>query len=180
MPLHTGAGGGPPHSLAQYELRCSLVAQLPIGRVFRFFEEPRNLAKITPNWLRFEIRTSGGIEMREGLELQYTIRWIGLPMSWKSLITRYDPPRLFVDEQIQGPYRYWHHEHTFVSEGNATRISDRVRYALPFGPFGRIAQAVLVKRQLLGIFKYRQKAVEKLLGVECRELEAPAIRRLAL
>jgi ligand-binding SRPBCC domain-containing protein len=160
----------------RYELRCSLHAPLPIGRVFRAFEEPRNLAKITPGWLRFIIRTPGQLEMRPGLHIDYTIRWLGLPMPWRSVISHYDPPRVFVDEQVRGPYRYWHHEHAFQSDGAGTVVSDCVRYSLPLGPLGAAAHSLMVKRQLLGIFRFRQRAIAKLLGVECRTLEAPVIR----
>lgn len=116
--------------------------------------------------------------MRAGLTIDYTIRWLGIPMGWTSLITEYAPPASFTDEQVRGPYRLWHHRHAFVPDGDGTIISDHVRYSLPFGPLGRIAQALLVKHQLLGIFRYRQRAVARMLNVECTGIEEPAIRRL--
>ena len=69
-------------------------ALLPVAEVYRAFEDPRNLALITPPWLRFEIRSQGRIEMRRGLHIDYTIRWKGLPMGWTSIISAYDPPDL--------------------------------------------------------------------------------------
>ncbi len=164
--------------MPRYELRCSLYAPLPIGKVFRAFEQPRNLARITPRWLRFEIRSQGELGMRTGLEIDYTIRWLGIPMPWRSRITAYDPPRLFVDEQVRGPYRYWHHHHGFKADGNCTIVSDCVEYALPLGLLGAMAHALAVKWQLLGIFRFRQSEVAKLLGVECIAVEAPAVRSL--
>jgi ligand-binding SRPBCC domain-containing protein len=137
---------------------------LPIGDVFPFFSEPRNLARITPPWLRFEIRTSGELEMRKGANIDYTIRWFGLPMGWTSVITEYDPPHSFVDEQVRGPYAYWRHRHEFTPDARGTIVSDRVTYALPLGWLGRIAHVTIVKRQLLAIFRYRQKAICELLG----------------
>lgn len=116
--------------------------------------------------------------MRPGLRLDYTIRWLGLPMRWTSMITAYDAPHVFVDEQERGPYAYWHHRHDFFADSAGTVIADRVRYSLPLGPLGRIAQAVMVKPQLLGIFRFRQDAVAKLLGVECTPIDPPAIRSL--
>ena len=137
---------------------------MPIDRVFRFFEEPRNLTLITPPWLRFVIRGPGEIEMRRGAHIDYTIRWLGLPMGWTSVISEYDPPHSFADEQVRGPYSYWHHRHEFVSDGEGTIVSDRVHYSLPLGQLGRIAHALIVKRQLLAIFRYRQRAIARLLG----------------
>lgn len=146
--------------------------------MFEAFQEPRNLARITPAWLRFVIRGDGPLEMRSGLEIDYTIRWLGLPMRWRSVISEYDPPHLFVDEQVIGPYAKWHHRHDFWAAGNDTVVADRVRYSLPFGPLGRIAQELLVKRQLLGIFGYRARAISDLIGADCTVIEAPVIERL--
>jgi ligand-binding SRPBCC domain-containing protein len=116
--------------------------------------------------------------MAPGLNISYTIRWLGLPMRWTSVIAEYDPPRCFIDEQVHGPYRYWRHQHRFQSDGAGTLISDIVDYALPFGPLGRLAHAAVVKSQLLAIFNFRQQAVAELLGVPCTAAEAPTIRAI--
>ena len=144
--------------------------------MFRVFEDARNLAKITPPWLNFEV-TTAQIEMRKGAEIDYVIRWQGLPMKWKTLIVDYNPPDSFVDLQMRGPYKLWHHRHTFTESAEGTIVGDCVDYSLPLGPLGRIAHAVMVKRQLLEIFRFRQEAMPKLLGVPCRSLGDPEIRR---
>ena len=151
---------------------------LPIAEVFRFFEDPANLARITPPSLGFEM-TSGNLHMAPGLQIDYRIRWLGLPMRWTSLITAYDPPYKFVDEQLKGPYRYWQHRHEFTPLSDGTVIADRVSYSLPLGPLGRIAQALVVRHQLLGIFNYRQRNVPEYLKARCWQLETPNIRPVA-
>jgi ligand-binding SRPBCC domain-containing protein len=148
-----------------YRLEATMNAPVPLERVFRLFEDPRNLAKITPPWLNFRILHPESVRMREGAEIDYLIRWLGVPMKWKTLITRYEPPHLFVDEQVRGPYTLWHHEHTFLETGAGVEIRDRVDYRLPLGTLGRIAHALVIRRQLLGIFRYRQAAIARLIGV---------------
>ena len=93
--------------------------------------------------------------MRAGALVDYTIRVLGLRMRWTTMITTYDPPMRFVDEQLKGPYSFWHHTHAFVEEDDGTRMVDTVRYALPLGPLGVLAHALVVRRQIRRIFEYR-------------------------
>jgi ligand-binding SRPBCC domain-containing protein len=161
-----------------YRLTCKLLAPLSVEDAFRAFEDPRNLARITPPWLSFGVTTAGDIDMHPGAEIDYTIRWLGVPMKWRTLITEYDAPSLFVDEQLRGPYALWRHRHTFEQTREGTIVADAIDYRLPLGPLGEIAHAAGVRRQLLGIFNYRQRAMTDLLGVPCRTIESPAIMKM--
>lgn len=134
-----------------------------LREAFAFFEDPHNLARITPAWLNFRIASPAPIQMRKGAEIEYRIRWLGLPFNWKTAITEYEPPFFFVDEQAAGPYAYWHHRHDFKPTEYGAMVSDRVDYALPFGPLGRLAHRLAVRRQLQEIFNYRQKALAGIL-----------------
>lgn len=129
-----------------------------LEETFDFFSRPENLARITPPWLGFRM-VSSDVEMREGLRIEYRVSPLGFPQKWVSEITAYDPPHRFVDEQREGPYARWHHEHRFRRVEGGTEVTDTVTYALPFGPLGRLAHQVLVRRQLESIFEYRQKVL---------------------
>ncbi len=130
---------------------------------FEFFSRPENLARITPPWLAFRM-VSEDAAMREGHRIEYRIRPLGLPQKWVSEITAYDPPHRFVDEQVAGPYARWHHEHRFRALNGGTEVTDTVSYALPFGPLGRLAHALFVRRQLESIFEFRRARLSELLG----------------
>jgi ligand-binding SRPBCC domain-containing protein len=139
-----------------YTFECEMLAPVAIQDAFSVFENPYNLAEITPPWLNFKITTKDRVAMRKGAEIDYTIGYLGLPMNWKTLITEYEAPFLFVDEQIRGPYKLWRHTHTFRPCEAGTIVADRVEYALPLGVLGRIAHALIVRRQLNAIFDFRQ------------------------
>ena len=159
-----------------YTLECELTTRASLRDTFAVFENPYNLARITPPGLGFRILTEG-LVMRPGAEIDYELRWLGLPLRWQTLITAYDPPREFVDEATRSPYRYWRHRHTFYSSPEGTVVADRVDYALPLGPIGRIAHLAVVSHQLRRIFEYRQKAIGELLGGAIVSVKAPSIRR---
>ena len=127
-----------------------------IGEVFAFFSDAHNLEAITPPWLRFRLLGPGPLEVREGTVIDYRLRLHGLPLRWRSAISAWDPPHRFVDEQLRGPYRRWHHEHTFTEVDGRTRVRDRVDYELPRG--ARLA-ARLVARDVRAIFAYRRRAL---------------------
>jgi len=145
--------------MKQYVLKRSQLVPAPIEQVFPFFETPENLETITPPQLGFTIITPRPLEMRQGALFDYVVKLRGLPQRWTTLITKHDPPYKFVDVQLRGPYSFWHHTHTFEDLGEQTRINDEVRYILPFGPLGRLAHWLLVRRDLEHIFDYRAQVI---------------------
>jgi len=135
-----------------------------IEEVIAFFAEARNLERITPPWLVFRVLTPEPIEMRVGILIDYRLRVHGIPLNWTTRIEQWDPGAGFVDRQIAGPYRLWHHRHTFRAQGDSTVVTDVVDYALPFGPLGELAHRLLVRRDLERIFAHRHAAAACELG----------------
>jgi ligand-binding SRPBCC domain-containing protein len=138
-----------------------------LERVFPFFAQPGNLALITPPALGFRLLTPQPVSMEPGRVIDYTIRVLGLPVRWRTLITRYDPPWCFVDEQITGPYSFWHHTHRFSEQDGGTLLRDEVRYALPLmlaGPVRDLVHTLHVRPALERIFDYRRQVFRRLFG----------------
>ncbi|MGI8440407.1 MAG: SRPBCC family protein [Thermoleophilaceae bacterium] len=140
----------------------------PPDEAFAFFGDAHNLEDITPPWLGFRVVTPRPIAMRPGTLIEYRLRLHGLPLHWRTQVAVWDPPRRFVDVQLRGPYRLWHHTHEFEPEGDGTRMTDVVRYGLPLGPLGEIAQATLVGRDVEAIFDHRARAIPALLDGQHR------------
>ncbi|MGE3509543.1 MAG: SRPBCC family protein [Vicinamibacterales bacterium] len=136
---------------------------LPLARdrVFAFFSEAENLQILTPNWLRFEILSPRPIRMQRGTLIDYRIRLHGIPLRWRTDITTWDPPQMFVDTQVRGPYTTWVHTHRFSDREGGTLVEDDVEFNLLGG------RMVLwyVARDLRRIFAYRHEALRQQLGL---------------
>jgi ligand-binding SRPBCC domain-containing protein len=142
-----------------------ITQELPSPRheVFPFFADPGNLERITPPWLKFRILTPSPFPKGEGSVFEYKLRVRGIPVFWRTLIEEHVEGERFVDRQVVGPYQLWQHTHIFEALPNGgTRITDRVRYRLGWGIFGRIAHALWVRKDLERIFAYRKKVIAEL------------------
>jgi ligand-binding SRPBCC domain-containing protein len=144
-----------------FSYRDELVLPVPLEEVFSFFAEARNLERLTPPWLRFEVLTEGPITMAAGTLIDYRIHWRRIPLRWRTEIEVWKPNHRFVDRQIRGPYRLWRHEHLFVERGDGTAIIDRVEYA-SFG--GAFANRLVVARDVERIFSYRHDVLRRDFG----------------
>ena len=144
-----------------YALQRIMSISRPIEEVFSFFADAVNLQRLTPPELSFRILTPLPIKIQVGTMIDYQLQLYGLPFSWRTLITDWNPPVGFIDEQLKGPYRFWRHRHSFRDIAGATEMTDQVEYSLPFPPFGELARP-LVRKQLERIFDFRELQIQEI------------------
>jgi ligand-binding SRPBCC domain-containing protein len=149
--------------MAVHRLELRQYLDHALDEVFDFFAEARNLERITPAWLRFEVLTPEPVEMAVGAVVDYRLTLHGVPLGWTSQIEVWEPGRQFVDRAIRGPFGLWHHRHRFAASGDGTIVADEVHYALPFGMVGELAHPLFVARDLDRIFVHRHEAVARIL-----------------
>jgi ligand-binding SRPBCC domain-containing protein len=147
-----------------FVFRAEQFVPRPLDEVFDFFSQAENLQQLTPAWLHFHILSVDPAPVRKGTLIKYSLRWRVFPIRWTTEIVEWEPPYRFVDVELKGPYKLWHHEHRFTAEGNGTRIIDEVHYELPFGFLGSIAHRLKVRKDVETIFAYRTEVVGRLFG----------------
>jgi len=148
--------------------RIQLIPQ-SLLEVFAFFADAGNLETLTPEFLHFRILTPLPIYMDTGTLIDYWLRLFGVPFSWRTQIQIFKPQRRFIDIQVAGPYRFWHHLHEFAVIADGTSMRDVVDYALPFGPLSTVAHALLVRRMLDRIFDYRRDCIAEIFPVRTQK-----------
>jgi ligand-binding SRPBCC domain-containing protein len=149
--------------MADYILESRVWLARTRAEVFAFFADSSHLLLITPP--AFRLRLVGDPPaLATGAVLDMRLQWLGAPIRWRAFIREWDPPYRFVDVQVRGPYARWEHRHRFLEEGGGTWVEDRVTYRLPFGPLGRAAHALVVRRQIAALWRYRTRRLGELVG----------------
>ena len=135
----------------------SVLIDAPVVSVFRFHEREDALSLLTPAfppvWL---ISRTGGIETGARVELRVGV------FRWVALHTAYEKDRLFVDEQIHGPFAKWVHRHEFETDGPKTRLTDRIVYELPGGSLVNTVFGWTVRLGLRNMFAHRHRVTKKI------------------
>jgi ligand-binding SRPBCC domain-containing protein len=143
------------------KLKQEQLLPITLDQAWDFFATPKNLNEVTPEDMVFEITSDLPPKMYEGLMITYRIRpMLNIPINWCTEITHIKEREFFVDEQRQGPYRIWHHEHHFKVVPGGVLMTDILHYDIGKSIFGWIAGLLFVHKRVKQIFEYRHKRLE--------------------
>ena len=147
-----------------HQLKTEQFLNSNIDHVWDFMSSPRNLKKITPPYMGFDI-TSTDLpdKMYAGMIITYKVSPIlSIPTTWVTEITHVAEKKFFIDEQRVGPYTMWHHQHFFKKHKNGVLMNDIITYKAPLGPLGLLANYLFISKKLKSIFEYRYKTLNKI------------------
>ena len=135
-----------------------------IDTAWNFFSQPSNLNLITPKDLNFKINSGFSDSFYQGKIISYSIRLFFLfKLNWTTEITKVEDKVCFIDKQLFGPYKLWHHEHYFEDNNDGTvTIIDKVKYKLYFHPISLLIHKIVIKNKLLHIFNVRAEKINKI------------------
>jgi len=149
--------------MAIHSIQEELEIKASIDEVWDFISSPRNLQKITPEYMGFGIITPNlPDKMYPGMIVAYKVSPVlGIKMTWVTEITHVEERKYFVDEQRTGPYQMWHHEHFIQATEHGVLMKDIVTFKLPLGFLGELAHKLFVRKQLKEIFQFRRRILEQ-------------------
>jgi ligand-binding SRPBCC domain-containing protein len=138
---------------------------IDISVAWNFFSRPEHLNEVTPPDLSIEVKSELPTTIYPGLMISYKVSpFKGVRLNWLTEITHANEPDSFVDEQREGPFALWHHEHHFMAAEGGTEMTDIVHYELPFGRIGNLFHKHRVLPKLNKIFNYRKDVLGKRFG----------------
>lgn len=152
--------------MAVYAVKTVQKIPVTLEEAWDFFSHPRNLAKMTPEYLNLKFTNElYGDRMYAGQVMTYKVKPLfGISMFWMTEITHVKEGEYFIDEQRFGPYALWHHQHHFREIDGGVEMTDLVHYKVPGWILGDLANSLFIRKQLDGIFEFRFKRVEELFG----------------
>jgi ligand-binding SRPBCC domain-containing protein len=130
-------------------------------RLFAFHELPDAFERLMPPWENAKIIQKADIS-RIGSRAIIETKIFGIFTSrWVAEHTAYDPPRMFEDIQISGPFRSWTHRHIVEPHAEGAMLRDEIEYWPPLRFFGPLAAPIAITPKLEKLFAYRHKVTKE-------------------
>lgn len=130
-------------------------------RVFAFHELPDALERLMPPWEKAQIIKKPG-SLQVGSRAIVVVKLFGLvSKQWIAEHTAYEPPRMFEDTQISGPFKSWRHRHVIEPHAEGAILRDEIEFEPPLGFLGKLAAPVAVLPKLKKMFEYRHQVTRK-------------------
>ena len=126
-------------------------------RVFEFHEQADVLSLLIPPWESARVIQPAKIS-KVGADAIIETKLFGpIKIRWIARHTLYDPPRMFEDVQLKGPFRSWRHRHIVESHVEGAILRDVIDYEPPLGFLGRAFAPSLVQKRLEKLFEFRHE-----------------------
>jgi ligand-binding SRPBCC domain-containing protein len=130
-------------------------------RVFGFHELPDAIVRLIPPGENAVVIQKADIS-RIGSRAIIEMKVLGLfPVRWVAEHTAYDPPSMFEDIQVSGPFKSWRHRHIVEPSETGSILRDEIEYEPPLGFLGRLAAPVAIEPKLKAMFDYRHNVTRE-------------------
>lgn len=111
-------------------------------------------------------RTDGLLEL--GDLVAFEGRHFGIRQRFVARITVLERPRWFVDEMVQGSFKWLRHHHEFAFNDGITTMRDTLEWQPPLGMIGRLADRLLLRRHMIWFVSTKQNALKRIAERQAR------------
>lgn len=138
----------------------SVISAVP-EKVFAFHELPDAFERLVPPWENVKVIQKADIS-KVGSQAIIEQKIFGIiPSRWVAEHTKYDPPRMFEDVQLSGPFKSWRHQHIIKPHESGAILRDEIHFEPPLGFLGVPFVPFLVTPKLEKMFEYRHKVTRE-------------------
>lgn len=100
--------------------------------------------------------SAGGMQL--GDDVTWRAKHFGIWWKMTTKITKFERPRHFIDEQVNGPFKVFRHVHTFNRlTDTSTEMIDEVEFSAPLGILGTIAEKAVLDRYIPHLIDVRNR-----------------------
>jgi ligand-binding SRPBCC domain-containing protein len=110
---------------------------------------------------KFAAKNSHG-EIKLGEIVTFERKVFGLSQTLKVKVVELEKPLRFVDEMIEGNFKYFRHAHEFITAKNQTLMRDIFVWESPLGILGKIADAIFMKNYLRNMAMRRNAKLKEI------------------
>jgi ligand-binding SRPBCC domain-containing protein len=130
-------------------------------KVFAFHELPDAINRLTPPWEKSKIiQAAQSLQVGSRAIIESKIFGI-IPARWVAEHTAYDPPEMFEDTQIKGPFKSWRHRHIIEPNAEGAVLRDEIKYEPPLGFLGKLFSPYIIEPRLKKLFAYRHQVTKE-------------------
>jgi hypothetical protein len=130
-------------------------------KVFAFHQLPDAFERLIPPWESVRVLQKADIS-KIGARTIIESKLFGFfKVKWVAEHTGYEPPRMFEDTQISGPFKSWRHRHIVLPHVEGAVLKDEIEFEPPGSIFGKSLAPVLVLSRLEKMFAYRHEVTRK-------------------
>lgn len=141
--------------------------------LFAFHQNPGAFQRLTPPWAPVKcLEHTGGI--KDGARVLLEVE--PLKLHWLMGHKDFVQDQQFVDYQVKGPFKSWHHEHLFTDAADNNGIlEDRLEIDLPAGMIANRLMGPWLKGELKRLFDYRHAITARDMRLKARLGGAPLV-----
>jgi ligand-binding SRPBCC domain-containing protein len=144
-------------------VKVSTVIQAPPKEVFAYLKDLAHLRGILPEDLKLDL-VGPNIKMQKGAEYEFRLKRFGISSVWSTRIEEFKEGEEFVEKQVLGYFSSWLNTYRCEPHGeSSTLLTNIVEFRMRFGILGRLADDLIVRRDLSRIVTEGHEKLKNLL-----------------